>query len=98
MFAKTRQAAKALAQQVTTDFPPSLQELSGRKAVDLFQRASAQLRQRAQALQKEERMGLVRRIVFARALQKELVSRGYHGTLVRSLMSETLMALTLGNR
>lgn len=98
MFAKTRQAAKELAQQVTTDFPPSLQELSGRKAIDMFQRASAQLRQRAQALQKEERMGLVRRIVFARSLQKELVRLGYHGTLIRNLMSETLMALTLGNR
>lgn len=98
MFAKTRQAAKDLAQQVTTDFPPSLQELSGRKAVDMFHRASGELRRRAQALQKEERMGLLRRIVFARAFQKELVRLGYHGVLVRNLMSETLMALTLGSR
>ncbi len=98
MFAKTRQAAITLAQQVATDFPPSLQGLSGRKAVDMFQRASAQLRQRAQALQKEERMGLVRRIVFAHTLQKEFVRVGYQGALIRNLMSEMLMALTLGNR
>jgi len=98
MFNKTRQVATDLAIQVATDFPPSLQGLSGRKAVDMFQRTLIQLRLRAQAIQKEERMGLIRRIIFARALQKEFVSLGYKGPLVRHLMSEALTALAVGNR
>ena len=98
MFAKTRQSAVLLARQVATDFPPSLQGLSGRKALDMFQRSAASLRQRAQAIQKVESMGMVRRIVFARSLQKEFVALGYQGALVRQLMSEALAALTFGGR
>lgn len=98
MFAKTRQTAFELARQVATDFPPSLQGLSGRKALDIFQRTAVQLRQRAQVIQKAEGMGVFRRIVFARALQKEFVLLGYQGALVRQLMSEALAALTFGSR
>ena len=97
MFAKTRRTAIELARQVANDFPPTLQGLSGRKAVEMFQRTAGQLRQRAQAIQKAENMGLIRRIVFARTLQKEFVSIGYDGALVKRLMSEALTALTVGN-
>ena len=98
MFAKTRRTAMELAKQVAIDFPPSLQGLSGRKAADMFQRTTSQLRQRVLAIQKEESMGLFRRIIFARSLQKEFVTIGYQGALVRQLMSEALTALTFGNR
>ncbi|MCX7175587.1 MAG: hypothetical protein NT159_17000 [Proteobacteria bacterium] len=97
MFAKTRQTATDLARQVATDFPPTLQGLSGRKALDMFQRTASQLRLRAQEIQNVEKMGLIRRIVFARTLQKELVSVGYEGALVKRLMSEALTAIAVGN-
>jgi len=98
MFAKTRRTAIELARQVAIDFPPTLQGLSGRKAVDMFQRTAGQLRQRAEAIQKVENMGLIRRIVFARTLQQEFVSIGYDGALVKRLMSEALTALAFSNR
>jgi len=98
MFAKTRKTAADLATQVATDFPPSLQNLTGRKALEMYQRTATKLRRDVLANQKSERLGLIRRIVFARTLQRELVSLGYHGAIVKQLISEVLTALTFGDR
>lgn len=98
MFSVTRQLALSLAGEIATWFPPSLQQLSGRKAIEMFKRTADQLQLKVKAIQEEHRMGLVRRIVFARTLQKELGRLGYQGALVRQLMTHALTALTFARR
>lgn len=94
MFRATRQLAISLAGDIAAGFPPSLQQLSGRKALEMFKRTTDQLQVKVKTVQQEQRMGLIRRVVFARTLQNELTRLGYEGALVRQIMSQVLTALT----
>lgn len=94
MFEVTRQTAMSLASDVATKFPPSLQQLSGRKAVEMFKATAEHLELKARTLQQEQQMGLIRRVIFARTLQKELSRLGYEGALVKKFMTHALTALT----
>ncbi len=94
MFASTRESAKTLAKQISTKFPPALQQMAGKKTQDMFSRAVVELQVGVQQLQATEKMGLIRRVVFARSLQNELLRVGYEGILVRQLMAQVISSLT----
>ena len=96
MFNATKQKAREIALQVSAELPASLQNKKSRKGVDLSARAQLQFRKRIAAYQEAERMWFVRRIVFSKALQRELLQLGYEGDIVRDLMSEALSALSFG--
>ncbi len=98
MFNKTTQKAKEIARKFSADFPPSQQEeIKNHKVADKFGRALLQFRGNIATYQKEERMWFVRRVVFAKALQSELLQLGYPKDIVRRLMSDAMRVISFGN-
>ncbi len=96
MFKETTQKAVEIARQFSSDFPPSLQDKKSYKIADKFERALLRFRGNIATYQKEERMWYVRRVVFANALQSELLQIGFPTDTVRQLMSDGLTALSYG--
>lgn len=98
MFEKARNAAADLASCFATDFPSSLQDMTGRKAQDMYQRALGGLKNRAGELQRESRFGIIARIILARRFQAALRTGGYSGAILRQATSELASALTFAGK
>lgn len=92
------EAASKLAQEFASGFPASMEKMQGRKAVDIRDRAIIKLLDEAIALQRTQKMGILRKIVFARTFQAELVKAGYTNEIIRPLMSELLSKVTFASR
>jgi hypothetical protein len=97
MFNLARETAARLALQFSTDFPVSLQEMTGRKTQDIYARALGALKHRAAEIQLEHKFGIVSRIVLARTFQTELRSGKYHGAILKQATSELASALTFAH-
>jgi hypothetical protein len=94
MFDKPRTFARELANQFESDFPPTLQTLSGRKTIDMYSKALGRLKTRAGEVQRIERYGIVARIVLARSFQSAMQEKSYHADVLRQSTSELASALT----
>lgn len=91
-------AARTLAQTFCEQFPASMEAMKGRKTLEIRDRAIIRLLDEAIALQRERRMGILRKILFIRAFQAALVDAGYSDDMVRPLVSELSSKITFANR
>jgi hypothetical protein len=98
MFAKAREAAADLVGKFAAEFPPTLQQLSGRKAQDMYVRALGALKTQASEAQIRHRFGIIARIVLARTFQAALKSQGYSGAILRQATSELASAITFAKK
>lgn len=94
----TDEVARKLACGFSATYPASLEGMTNRKSTDLRDRAIVSLLSGAVAFQKEHRMGVLRKILFARAIQGELKGAGYSPVFIRQLMSEVLAKVAFANR
>jgi hypothetical protein len=92
------EAARTLAREFSSSFPASMEQMKGRKAVELRDRAIIKLLDDAIALQRARKMGILRKIIFARVFQSELAKAGYSNEIVRPLISELLSKVTFAGR
>ena len=93
MFTVTTQKAYEIVQQFASEVPPALLETKNRKLGDKLERAQLKFSERIATYQSEERMWVIRRIVFANALQRELQKLGYQPQILRPLMEHGLIAM-----
>lgn len=98
MFKLARHGAMQLAQQFAADYPVSLQALSGRKSLDMYQKALVNLKDQAQIMQRQNRFGIISRVVLARSFQSTLASLSYSGNIQRQATSELASAITFALR
>ena len=94
MFKQARNGAMQLARQFASDYPASLQALSGRKSLDMYQKALINLKNQAQTLQRENRFGIFSRIVLAKSFQSTLAGLSYSSNIQRQATSELASAVT----
>lgn len=92
------EAAVNLAHAFETSFPASMEQMKGRKALEMRDRAIIKLLDDAIALQRTRKMGILRKIIFARVFQASLVKAGYSNEIIRPLMSELLSKVTFASR
>lgn len=90
--------ARKLCAEFAQGFPAAMEAMSNRKSIELRDRAIVGLLHEAMALQREKRMGMLRKIIFARRFQAELNKAGYSPAFVRQLMSELLAKVAFANR
>lgn len=93
-FTRAKQAAEGLANCLIEVFPATLEPLTGRKTLDLRDKALQQLFERTIAMQRTEKLGLLERIVFARDFQNRLKAAGYSPAFIRETMSEVLSKIS----
>lgn len=94
MFQKPRQAALRLAEALTKAFPSTLELLTGRKTLDIRNKAMQQLIEQTIAMQRTEKLGILDRIVFARNFQKHLKEAGYSPSFIRQTTAEVLAKIS----
>ncbi|MDP2751085.1 MAG: hypothetical protein Q8O31_00540 [Rhodocyclaceae bacterium] len=92
------EAAKKLAQEMSKGYPASMEDLPGKKPAELRHRALVQLLTEGVLFQQAQQMGLLRKIFFARAFQKEMGQLGYSPTLTRQILSELLAKISFAHR
>lgn len=92
------EAAVNLAREFETSYPASMEAMKGRKALDMRDRAIIKLLDDAIALQRARKMGVLRKIIFARVFQASLIKAGYSNEIIRPLMSELLSKVTFASR
>jgi hypothetical protein len=74
-------------------FPSSLESSTSRKAQDMARRALGELIEQIVTFQRSRRMGILKKIVFARAFQDEMRKLGYSPTYIRQVTSDVLAKL-----
>ena len=74
-------------------FPSSLESSTSRKAQDMARRALGDLIERVVTFQRIRRMGILRKIVFARAFQDEMRKLGFSPAFIRQVTSDVLSKL-----
>ena len=74
-------------------FPSSLESSSSRKAREMAGRALGELVEHVVTFQRSRRMGILKKIVFARAFQEEMRKLGYSPAFIRQVTSEVLSKL-----
>jgi hypothetical protein len=91
----TTEFARALARQFAMAFPPAL--ALGTTSADAADRQRAKALQRllldAAAYQTREKIGVIRKVLFARSFQQEMRTLGFPGSEIRSITSELLSRL-----
>jgi len=92
------EAAVRLAQEMSRTYPASMEDLPGKKPAELRHRALVQLLTEGVFFQQTQRMGLLRKIFFARAFQKEMGQLGYSPMLTRQILSELLAKISFAHR
>lgn len=92
------EAARTLAGEFETSFPASMEQMRGRKAIEMRDRAIIKLLDDAITLQRSRKMGIVRKTIFARVFQAELAKAGYSNEIIRPLMAELLSKVTFASR
>lgn len=86
--------AQRLVDVLSTQYSPAQHLVAGKRAATLRQRGVDALLRETAAVREEFRPGLVRRLLLARALQRQLLDAGYDGSFVRSLMAAVMVELT----
>lgn len=94
LFLKAKQAAENLADSLIEAFPATLEPMTGRKTLDIRNKALQQLFERTVALQRAENLGLIARIVFARNFQQRLKTAGYSPAFIRQTTAEVLSKIS----
>lgn len=82
--------AREFVRHFSESFPSSLESSTSRKAQEIGRRAFLELLEKAVAFQKAQRMGIFRKVLFARAFQQEMRILGYTPAFVRQVTSEVL--------
>ena len=90
--------ARGFARRFSESYPSSLQSSASRKAQEIGRRALGELLEAIVAFQKERRMGVLKKVIFARAFQDELRKLGYAPALVRTVMTEMLSKLAFATK
>ncbi len=85
--------AKEFAGGFADSFPSSLESSTSRKARDMAGRALGELIDQVVAFQRSRRMGILRKVVFARAFQDEMRKLGYSPAFIRQVTSDVLSKL-----
>jgi hypothetical protein len=93
-FLRAKQAAASLATSLIEIFPATLEPMTGRKTLDLRDKALRQLFEQIAVMQRAEKLGLFERIVFARDFQNRLKAAGYSPLFVRQTMAEVLSKIS----
>lgn len=97
LFQKAREASQQLAGTLTQAFPSTLEPMSGRKTLDMRNKAMQALLEQAIAMQRNERLGILSRIVFARNFQNHLKTAGYSSAFIRQTTAEVLSKITFAS-
>ncbi|MCX7152635.1 MAG: hypothetical protein NT115_08955 [Proteobacteria bacterium] len=90
--------AHRLAGEYAAAFPSSLEGSQSRKAEDIRARTTRKLLEDVVSMQKDKRMGILKRIAFARGFQHSLAESGYSDKLIRELTADVLAKLTFAPR
>ncbi len=94
---ETAEFARSLARQFATAFPPALALSAGSAETSATDRQRDKALQRllldAAAYQAKEKIGVLRKILFARSFQQEMRTLGFPGSEIRSVTSELLARL-----
>lgn len=94
LFQKAQQVAQQLTDTLTRNFPSTLEPMTGRKTLDIRNKAIQQLLEQAIALQRTEKLGILSRIVFARSFQNHLKAAGYSSAFIRQTTAEVIAKIT----
>lgn len=92
------QTAARLSAEFCSAFPASLEGSQSRKAEEIRSRATKKLLDDVDAMQQDKRMGILKRIAFARSFQRSLVSAGYSDKLIREITADVLAKLTFATK
>ena len=90
--------AHGFARKFSESFPSSLESSTSRKAQEIGRRAFAELLEEIVMFQRKRRIGLVRKVLFARAFQNEMRNLGYSPSLIRQVTSEVLSKLAFATK
>jgi hypothetical protein len=74
-------------------FPSSLESSTSRKAQDMARRALGDLIEQVITFQRSRHMGILKKVVFARAFQEEMRRLGYSPAFIRQVTSDVLAKL-----
>ena len=85
--------AQEFAGRFADSFPSSLESSTSRKARDMAGRALGELIAQVVTFQRSRRMGIFKKIVFARAFQEEMRKLGYSPAFIRQVTSDVLSKL-----
>ena len=94
MFTNTKQQATDFAKQFEIELPVRRIESDIKRDAASTEALKKKVRQRVSAFQKTARLGIVRRIIFSRILQRELRALGYDAEILRLIMVEVMVALS----
>jgi hypothetical protein len=90
--------ARTLARRFANAFPSALEGSTSRKSNEIRTRAMEELLASVTAFQKERRIGLLKRIIFARSFQDELKEERYSGSLIRQITGDVLSRITFADK
>jgi len=85
--------AREFAAGFADSFPASLESSTSRKAQDMARRALGDLIEQVVTFQRSRRMGILKKIFFARAFQEEMRKLGYSPAFIRQVTSDVLSKL-----
>jgi hypothetical protein len=85
--------AQEFATRFADSFPSSLESSTSRKAQEMARRALGELIEQIVTFQRSRRMGILKKIVFARAFQEEMRKLGYSPAFIRQVTSDVLSKL-----
>jgi len=85
--------AHEFAGRFADSFPSSLESSTSRKAQDMARRALGELIEQVVTFQRSRRMGILKKIVFAREFQEEMRKLGYSPAFIRQVTSDVLSKL-----
>ena len=90
--------AQEFADRFADSFPSSLESSTSRKARDMAGRALGELIEQVVTFQRSRRMGILKKIFFARAFQEEMRKLGYSPAFIRQITSDVLSKLTFATK